>query len=267
MSADPDPYDLSAVAKADLVVWRTPDGQDIGTALDKLATVRLVEDAAATRSFRHALLAAGVDHDAMEGRVPPWDRDDYPPGFREPLTLAEFEAFCQQVWSTGPRASARLIVRSAEGLAEEARARMGEGVAIGRWERQVTGLSDPSSSGFAPIAVIEVYREGLRRLVGLHEIAHLLCDTEDRSWGHGSRWVETYNELQYDHFGASFAANWAIRWGWRLNMWSQRCVDDQGYLPLPPAARPPSRAIASATARSHPSASSPHSPAHSSSSS
>jgi hypothetical protein len=63
-------------------------------------------------------------------------------------------------------------------------------------------------SGPRLVAYVDVKVEGLRRLIALHEIDHLLVDSETLRCGHGPQWVEAYRDLMQKYLPPGVQTAW-----------------------------------------------------------
>jgi hypothetical protein len=151
-------------------------------------------------------------------------------GHSTPLSFEDFELFARGVWQTEGRAEP-LIVSAADELPSMAQDELSDMAATGRWE-SLPEFS-PKTHGspvLRPTAFIDVKVEGLCRLFALHEIAHLLCDTEDVWQDHAAYWMSTYRDLIDRYLGICYGAAWHQLLEWWSEKWRQYVADDPEWL-------------------------------------
>lgn len=155
---------------------------------------------------RLAFIAAGADH-----RM----REDLTVGdaHTEALGFAGFEMFAHDVWRADGPADPLWVTQIEDLSASIQSLYFADSAAAARWA--IPGadrLGVPREGALAgttgPVGYIDVKHEGLCRLVALHEIAHLLCDTIDTTMGHGEEWSIAYRRLIATHLGEAYLERW-----------------------------------------------------------
>jgi hypothetical protein len=151
---------------------------------------------------RTSFLAAAADHRVMQ-------INQFGADHSVPLTISEFRSFAESVWSAEGRTE-HLMISEVEQLRTALQIELEDSAAAARWYTIPEWFDGGDSRGPRLVAYIDVKAEGLRRLVALHEIAHLLVDSETTVYGHGPRWVVTYRGLIKKHLPPTVHAMWEL---------------------------------------------------------
>lgn len=85
-----------------------------------------------------------------------------------------------------------------------------DAAAANRWSTVPAWFGDTGFGGPRLVAFIDVKVEGLRRLIALHEVAHLLVDSETMVYGHGPQWVAAYRDLIQTYLPPVVYAIWDL---------------------------------------------------------
>lgn len=193
----------------------------------------LSERAQRLTSARSAYVAAYTDRRLLnqEAIVP----EALESNFSNCLTFEEFRLFARDVWADAC-ASGPLWITKVEALPEGLQIReFKDAAASARWDFPLADrIGVPRKGELAgtkgPVAYIDVKDEGLSRLVALHEIAHLLCDSMDVHAGHGERWAETYRRLISKHLGETWALVWEVEFEWWTEKAAAKIATDPDWL-------------------------------------
>lgn len=125
----------------------------------------------------------------------------------EPLAIGEFKSFAESVWSAERRVE-HLMISEVDRLPAHVQNRFADSAAAARWFTVPNWFDGNDFLGPRLVAYIDVKAEGLRRLVALHEIAHLLVDSETARCGHGPQWIEAYRGLMQKYLPPGVQAIW-----------------------------------------------------------
>ncbi|MCX5234410.1 hypothetical protein OG824_04075 [Streptomyces prunicolor] len=153
----------------------------------------------ALATVREAFIAAGADHHVM-GLDPGTEQSEL-------LAIGEFKSFAESVWSAERRVE-HLMISEADRLPAYVQNRFADSAAAARWFTVPNWFDGNDFLGPRLVAYIDVQAEGLRRLVALHEIAHLLVDSETARRGHSSQWVEAYRGLMQKYLPPGVQTIW-----------------------------------------------------------
>jgi hypothetical protein len=104
--------------------------------------------------------------------------------------------------------------------------------AAARWFNVPDWFDGTDFCGPRLVAYIDVKEEGLRRMVALHEIAHLLVDSETVSHGHGQQWVVTYRNLIEKYISSLVHAMWELAFEEESRKSAEKIADDPMWLAL-----------------------------------
>jgi hypothetical protein len=183
---------------------------------------------AALTSKRAAYVAATADRRVLQD-------DRFGSDHSSALSLHEYRWFCKSVWMSEGRTEPLYVTR-VEDLPISVQQREFEGAAAAaRWAiPQADMVGVPRTGELAgtegPVAYVDVKIEGLRRLFGLHEIAHLLVDSLDVAKGHGEEWAEAYMHLLSRHLCAGLSALWKVEFRWWSEKAEEKIAADPGWL-------------------------------------
>jgi hypothetical protein len=174
-------------------------------------------------SKRAAYVAATTDHEV---------RDDtaYGSCHSEPLSFEAFEAFAHSVWRIEERQEPLQVTR-VEDLSPSVQERFFEDAgAAARWVTPPEPRPPAFVGTSGPVAFLDVKDEALVRLIALHEIAHLLVDTEDAALGHERAWAEAYSQLIERHLSPELGALWRVHFQWWWQKANEHIARDPNWL-------------------------------------
>ncbi|MCI3276976.1 hypothetical protein [Streptomyces cylindrosporus] len=175
----------------------------------------------ALATVREAFTAAGADHHVM-GLDPGAEQS-------EPLAIGEFRSFAESIWSAERRVE-YLMISEVHRLPAHVQNWFADSAAAARWFTVPNWFDGNDLIGPRLVAYIDVKAEGLRRLVALHEIAHLLVDSETVRCGHGSRWIEAYRSLMRKYLPPGVQAIWDRTFAETSNEVAERVAADPLWL-------------------------------------
>lgn len=142
---------------------------------------------------------------------------DAPTG--EPIDICEFRAFARGVWRAEDRCEPLVVTPAdSEGLRHRLiPPALRDRGAWALWCYPFGGFDCVPDTGprfgelegtSGPVAYLDVTAEGLRRLIALHELAHLIVDEVNVHLGHGQEWLGVHKRLIANYLGRTTAARW-----------------------------------------------------------
>lgn len=184
-----------------------------------------VNDRRRRRVWREAYVAGHVDHRMRTREV------EVPDRAVESLDFSEFDQWCHEVW-TGLGHPQPLYVSPAAALPAWARAEMGDADASARWAEPPSGVRRTGSLAgtTGPVGYIDVETSGQLRMVGLHEIAHLIRDEVTGPCGHDLGWADVYVALLLRFLDQQLALDWVFEWTWWLDKSRDKLADNVDWL-------------------------------------
>jgi hypothetical protein len=152
-----------------------------------------------------------------------------------PISFEEFKGFASKVWGSEHRTEPLYVSRTRDLPTRVQDGELRDAAAAARWATPpADAWGMPRTGALAgttgPVAYIDVHDEGLLRLVALHEIAHLFCDTLDATAGHDMRWAAAYEGLVGSHLGVPLAVLWRLEFDWWNAKAVEKIADDPDWL-------------------------------------
>ncbi|WP_327006040.1 hypothetical protein OHA72_01330 [Dactylosporangium sp. NBC_01737] len=134
----------------------------------------------------------------------------------ELLTATTFASYANEVWA-GENHHIRLSVHVIEELDPAIAAVFSTTDANGLWY-----LGQP---------FLYVKAGQQRKLTALHEVAHLVVDSDEGNYGHSADWLSVYQRLQGTYLPKSVGDEWSTRHTRRLERIAREVDRDPTYIP------------------------------------
>jgi hypothetical protein len=136
----------------------------------------------------------------------------------ESIGFDTFRAFALEVWRSEGHAEPLLVsVANAAGLRHRIPPAFRDQAAWALWCYPGGGVDCTPDIGprfgelegtSGPVAYVDVTTEGLRRLIVLHELAHLAVDDVNVHLGHGEEWISAHGAMISTYLGDAVANRW-----------------------------------------------------------
>jgi hypothetical protein len=154
------------------------------------------------------------------------------------MSIDEARKFVREVWSRERPDALPIQVFRMEDFDATTRAAIynPDAAAEARWARPSADQYGLERSGelagtVGPVPYIDLSDEALNELSLLHEISHLLVDTETTLQGHSAIWCAEFERVLAAHVDPFTAAEWGAMLGW-ARQWAQRKIDADPDWPL-----------------------------------
>lgn len=156
--------------------------------------------------------------------------------FVEPLTFDSARQYAREVWEIERPKTAAIQVSRQEDYSEEFRRAnfSSDTAAEARWAipyGEALGLprTGELSGTHGPVPYIDLTEEALQQSTILHELAHLLVDTETSHEGHNEFWASTFGGLIERHVHRLTSLYWQICWEIEKLTVEKRIARDPGW--------------------------------------
>lgn len=156
--------------------------------------------------------------------------------FVEPLTFDRARQYAREVWEIERPDAAAIQVSRQEDYPEEFRRAnfSSDAAAEARWAIpyvETLGLprTGELSGTHGPVPYIDLTEEALQQSTILHELAHLLVDTEASHEGHNELWASTFCGLIERHVHKLTSLCWQICWEMEKLTVEKRIARDPGW--------------------------------------
>lgn len=138
------------------------------------------------------------------------------------MTFVDLDEFLQTVWAAEGRAEKLMVTRVDESPPSIQVDHFGNAAASAQWFT-VPDWHDGvrSTDQRRLMTYIDAWDRGLNRLTAIHELAHLLCDTESNHIGHTAVWSERVYELLGRHVSRGMAVLWPVEFDW----WTEKAAE------------------------------------------
>jgi hypothetical protein len=171
---------------------------------------------------REAYIAGYAHHETLQDHT-------FGTAHADELTFDEFKDFNEAVWLAEGRQET-LMVSKVDGMRPVIQAEHFDGAAAAaRWFTVPNWHDGVRFTGQRRlVAYVDAWDKGLSRLLALHELAHLFCDSEFQRAGHVEEWSETFGRLIRDHVSPHISILWFVQFRW----WTEKAAEEIGENPL-----------------------------------